>query len=122
MGASFRGKLVEASREAPREYVILRNGERDLSFVGWEIACARTGTYRWGIYQIFLTQEHRVILRKEHGSDRVGESTHSECMVAEAPYADDAALKAEIIKFFGLCDLAKQLYRAVSIDVAVKIE
>lgn len=115
----FEQKLVAAKLQDSSEFVIPRDGDRDLKFRGWEIAGVREDTDdRWSAYRIFLTIGHNIVMSKEYNNENCGERNFRDCIIAEGRYK----VETEITTYFGYYALSKKLYAVAEIDATEVIE
>lgn len=105
--------------------VVERAGDRDIRFVGELIAAASSSpdkssnyhsgsTGRWSVLRLYRSRGGKLICEQIGKTQWIGE--HDRCSGAVCD------TEAEVIAFFGLGWLAKQLYEEAGIDYAEAVE
>lgn len=108
-----------------KKFKVKRDGERDLSFTGELIATAETSPNnarsdysgsvgQWTELELYRTAAGKYICSRAEKTQWQG-SNHSYEAAA-------AGTHAEVVEFFGLDDLAKELYQGAEIDADEQVE
>lgn len=118
-----------------KNHVVSRDGEADLKFLGTLLASAgpeaRYGKDRWREYRIYCTKGGNYIFTKVGRSVVPGERDKWEASVwkKDSPsnvWSDGKWVPKkwpqEAADFFGFDDMAKRLYRKLSVDTAESVE
>jgi hypothetical protein len=106
------------------EKIVVRDNEPDIKFVGVRIGSASTSpdsghpdfsgsAGRWRVLRLFRTPSGKFICSRSDMTQWQGERDRDSGAVCET--------EAEVIKFFGLGALAKELYTDAGIDCSVRV-
>lgn len=122
----------ESKQESePESYVIERDGKRDLTFRGREIASVSTqewsgpgpGQNRWDIYTLYRTDGGKYVLAHEYVTQWEGERGSNEAWIADT---DNEALECARFRDSDgegiLPDAVKKLARNAGIDLTEHID
>lgn len=99
------------------EFKIKRDNEPDLEFFGKQLAGASSKTNdstRWYVYRLYETKGGKFIAKRIGRSLWQGEEDRHSAAIC--------ATHAEVIKFFGFDDTAKELYSEAGIDAVERVE
>lgn len=104
----------------PKELTLPRDGEKDLRFSGWRLLSVNNKSHqgreqnRWHELTLYATKGGKLVCLHEYISLWQGEDGTSEAEVCES--------QDEVMSFFGLSSLAKELYDSLGIEAVERVQ